>query len=50
MPRPELFVTFNASKFDAEGNLTDAETRQALGRWLGAFHHWSERVRAMPPL
>jgi len=40
MPRPEIFVTDNATKFDAEGNLTDEPTRKRLATWLKAFHDW----------
>ena len=39
MPRPEVFVNHNEEKFDAAGNLTDAETRRYLARWLEAGRH-----------
>ena len=31
MPRPEIFVNHNEEKFDADGNLTDAETTALSG-------------------
>lgn len=43
MPRPEVFITNNEEKFDAAGNLTDAETRRYLARWLEAFLEWVEK-------
>lgn len=43
MPRPEVFVNHNEEKFDADGNLTDAETRRYLGKWLEAFLEWVEK-------
>ena len=42
MPRPEVFVNHNEEKFDAEGNLTDAETKRYLAKWLEAFLEWVE--------
>ena len=43
MPKPELFVNHNEDKFDAQGNLTDAETRKHLAKWLEAFIEWVEK-------
>jgi chromate reductase len=43
MPRPEVFVNHNEEKFDADGNLTDAETKRYLGKWLEAFLEWVEK-------
>ncbi|MBI3673336.1 MAG: NAD(P)H-dependent oxidoreductase [Rhizobiales bacterium] len=43
MPRPEIFVNHNAEKFDADGNLTDEETRGHLTKWLTAFIEWVEK-------
>lgn len=43
MPRPEIFVNHNAQKFDVNGNLTDAETREHLQHWLTAFLEWVEK-------
>ena len=42
MPRPEVFVNHNEEKFDAQGNLTDAETRRYLAKWLESFLEWVE--------
>ena len=43
MPRPEVFVNHNERKFDAEGNLTDAETGKHLANWLTSFIEWVEK-------
>jgi len=43
MPRPEVFVNHNEEKFDAAGNLTDAETRKHLAKWCEAFLEWVEK-------
>lgn len=43
MPRPEIFVNHNEEKFDAEGNLTDAETKRYLAKWLESFIEWVEK-------
>ena len=43
MPKPEIFVNHNEEKFDAEGNLIDAETKQHLAKWLEAFIEWVEK-------
>ncbi len=37
MPKPEFFAGGNEGKFDAEGNLTDENSRQHLAKWLQAF-------------
>jgi chromate reductase len=43
MPKPEIFVNHNEQKFDAEGNLIDAQTKQHLTTWLDAFIEWVEK-------
>ncbi|MBL8790854.1 MAG: NAD(P)H-dependent oxidoreductase [Rhizobiales bacterium] len=43
MPRPEIMIVHNELKFDADGNLTDAETRERLHKWLEAFLEWVEK-------
>jgi chromate reductase len=43
MPKPEIFVNHNEEKFDVEGNLIDAETKQHLAKWLEAFIEWVEK-------
>jgi chromate reductase, NAD(P)H dehydrogenase (quinone) len=43
MPRPEIFINHNEDKFDADGNLTDEETRKHLAKWLDAFVEWVEK-------
>jgi chromate reductase len=37
MPRPEVFVSNAASKFAADGTLTDEPTRKVLETWLKGF-------------
>ena len=37
MPKPEYFAGNNEDKFDSNGNLTDADSRQRLAKWLEAF-------------
>jgi chromate reductase len=44
MNKPELFVGKAHEKFDSEGKLTDAETRQKLRAFLAAFSTWAQRV------
>lgn len=34
MPKPEFFAGHNSQKFDADGNLTDADSRRRLTGWL----------------
>ncbi len=43
MPRPEVFVNHNEEKFDAAGDLTDAETRRHLAKWFESFLEWVEK-------
>jgi chromate reductase, NAD(P)H dehydrogenase (quinone) len=40
MPRPEIFVTHSAAKFDKDGKLTDDATRKVIITWLAAFKDW----------
>jgi chromate reductase len=47
---PEVFVGQAQSKFDAEGQLTDAATRTQLEALLSAFHTWILRLRAPVPI
>lgn len=44
MPKPEMFIAHNEMKFDAVGNLTDAETRERLNTWLLAFIEFYKKV------
>jgi chromate reductase, NAD(P)H dehydrogenase (quinone) len=37
MPKPEFFAGNNSQKFDGDGNLTDADSRDRLGQWLQAY-------------
>lgn len=43
MPRPEIMIVHNEQKFDGDGNLSDDETRERLGKWLSAFIEWVEK-------
>jgi chromate reductase len=45
MPQPEILVFKAHEKFDAEGNLADAGTRQYLSRFLLAFETWVRRFK-----
>ncbi len=45
MPQPELLVFRAHEKFDAEGRLTDAATREHLTAFLAAFAGWIARFR-----
>ncbi len=45
LPRPEVFIGNSASKFDAEGRLTDETTRRFLTDLLVGFKAWIERMR-----
>lgn len=48
LPRPEIFVGSTATKFDANGKLTDEATRTAISDQLKALQVWTERVRIRP--
>jgi chromate reductase len=45
MPRPEVFVGSASSKFDADGNFTDAVGRDLIGQLVAAFGAWIVQVR-----
>lgn len=45
LTRPEVFVANAKSKFDGDGALVDAPTREAVSALLVAFAEWTERVR-----
>jgi chromate reductase len=40
MPKPEIFVTNSATKFDKEGRLTDEATKGVIETWLKHFKDW----------
>jgi len=44
LPKPELFISYARTKFDAQGRLTDAETRERLREFLEAFLAWVRRL------
>ncbi len=37
MPKPEYFAGGNEQKFDANGNLTEEDSRKRLKKWLEAY-------------
>jgi len=43
--RPELMVAFASEKFNADGRLTDAQTREQLKALLEALAAWTRRLR-----
>lgn len=45
MVRPELAVFQAASRFDADGNLTDETTRELLRNYLAALATWVRRLQ-----
>jgi chromate reductase len=45
LPRPEVFIGSSASKFDAQGRLTDETTRKFLTDLLAGFKTWIERMQ-----
>jgi chromate reductase len=44
MPPPEVLVSQAATKFDADGRLTDEPTRELLDGFLRSFAAWIERI------
>ena len=49
LPKPEVFIGAAASKFDEQGNCTDAATRQFVADQMQAFERWIERAERMGP-
>lgn len=45
LPRPEVFIGNAASKFDANGKLTDETTAKFLREQMVGFKAWIERVQ-----
>jgi chromate reductase len=43
-PKPEVFIGAAQSKFDAQGKITDEQTRKFLTDLLAGFKVWIERV------
>jgi chromate reductase len=46
MPRPEVMIGGAPGKFDTEGRLTDAPTREFLGKYMAALGLFTRRWRA----
>ena len=45
MPSPEVHVIRAQDKFDAEGNLTDQPTRDAVAKLMAAFGGWITKMK-----
>ncbi len=45
LPRPEIFIGNAASKFDAQGKLTDETTRKLLADLMAGFKAWIIRMQ-----
>jgi chromate reductase len=45
LPRPEVFIGMAATKFDAQGKLTDETTRKFLTELLAGFKAWIARMK-----
>jgi chromate reductase, NAD(P)H dehydrogenase (quinone) len=45
LPRPEVFIGSAASKFDAQGKITDEATRKFLADLMVGFKAWIERMQ-----
>ncbi len=45
LPKPELYIAQAQEKFDAQGRLTDAQTRERLQALLEAFIGWIRRFQ-----
>ncbi|HLX13194.1 MAG TPA: NAD(P)H-dependent oxidoreductase [Bacteroidota bacterium] len=43
--RPEVMITEAPKKFDAEGNITDEETRKRIGDLLDALIRWTRALK-----
>ncbi|HUZ79241.1 MAG TPA: NADPH-dependent FMN reductase [Thermoplasmata archaeon] len=48
LSQPEVQVTFNSKKFDAQGNLTDSDAREHVRALLVAFVAWTRLLRGEP--
>ena len=47
MPQPELLIDLAGSRFDHDGNLTDADLRGSLVELVEALGRWTVRI-ALP--
>ena len=45
LPRPEVFIGSAQGKFDAQGKITDENTRKFLADLLTGFKPWVERMK-----
>ena len=45
LPKPEVFIGAAATKFDAQGRLTDETTRKFLGELLAGLKDWIVRMK-----
>ncbi len=44
MSQPEIMITAASRKFDADGNLADADTREHLRKFMAALAEWTRRM------
>jgi chromate reductase, NAD(P)H dehydrogenase (quinone) len=44
--QPEVMIGHASKRFDAQGNLTDEDTRQHIAKLLAALADWTRRLRA----
>lgn len=47
MPQPQLVINEARRKFDANGNLTDRETRERIKAFMEALVRWAQRLSAV---
>jgi len=50
LPQPEMLVAHAQEKFDSQGVLTDASTRDFLRHLLGGLAEWAARFRVAPAM
>jgi chromate reductase len=43
--KPEIYISMSATKFDADGRLTDAPTRKIMADQMLAFERWIGRMK-----
>jgi chromate reductase, NAD(P)H dehydrogenase (quinone) len=46
--KPEVFITFAAQKFDAQGRLNDEKSREIIGTLLKSLVVWTKKLRGLP--
>ncbi|WGL15789.1 NAD(P)H-dependent oxidoreductase [Microbulbifer bruguierae] len=46
--KPEVMISFAHKKFDGDGNLSDEDTREHIGRLVTALCEWAQRLHTAP--